>query len=203
MGGKTALEIVKQLAYPGAPTGQPQQVWVLDARPNAVHHIDKPTQEVQNVLAAVKSVQLPLASRQALYEQLAAKGFSTALQQWLGSSLLADPQHKGRLVWTFDVHGAQSMFDDYLRQDYSQLLRSPPRGVTLHILRALRSDRWDPETMGAVRQAVAATAQPAAVRGSTRYHELPDAGHWVHTDNPKGLVQLMLPSLVEAAAGAA
>lgn len=33
--------------------------------------------------------------------------------------------------------------------------------------------------MGVVRQAVAATAQPAAVRGSTRYHELPDAGHWV------------------------
>lgn len=32
---------------------------------------------IQNVLAAVKSVQLPLASRQALYEQLAAKGFST------------------------------------------------------------------------------------------------------------------------------
>lgn len=30
-----------------------------------------------------------------------------ALQQWLGSSLLADPQHKGRLVWTFDVQGAQ------------------------------------------------------------------------------------------------
>lgn len=90
---------------------------MLDARPNAVHHNDKPTQEVQvgtaagvqtdehlfdsfmrplppaqcwqptsvmrhaptlqNVLAAVKSVQLPLASRQALYEQLAAKGFST------------------------------------------------------------------------------------------------------------------------------
>lgn len=30
-----------------------------------------------------------------------------ALQQWLGSSVLADPQHKGRLVWTFDVQGAQ------------------------------------------------------------------------------------------------
>lgn len=30
-----------------------------------------------------------------------------ALQQWLGSSLVADPQHQGRLVWTFDVHGAQ------------------------------------------------------------------------------------------------
>ena len=35
--------------------------------------------------------------------------------------------------------------------------------------------------MGVVRQAVAATAQPAAVRGRTLYHELPDAGHWVST----------------------
>lgn len=33
--------------------------------------------------------------------------------------------------------------------------------------------------MAAVRQAVAATAQPAAVRGQTRYWELADAGHWV------------------------
>lgn len=124
------------------------------------------------------------------------------------------------------------------------LSRSPPRGVTLNILRALRSDRWDVDTLGVIKAAVAATAQPAAVRGRTRFHELPDAGHWVHfcsavvmlhslsscsvlcdkwqkntyllqlaepascftccslqvhTDNPKGLVQLMLPSLVDAA----
>jgi pimeloyl-ACP methyl ester carboxylesterase len=71
--------------------------------------------------------------------------------------------------------------------------------VTLHVLRALRSDRWDHDTLALLRGAVAATAQPAAVRGSTRYHELPDAGHWVHADNPRGLVQIMLPSLVEAA----
>lgn len=167
------------------------------------------------------------------------------LQQWLGSSLVPDAAHGNRLVFTFNVEGAQEMFDDYLKQDYSQLLRwghsercclpacaaaaavaaagparmplqllsacrlsppcrppccsSPPRGVTLHILRAMRSDRWDADTLGVVRGAAAATAQPAAVRGRTLYHELPDAGHWVHTDNPKGLVQLMLPSLVEAA----
>lgn len=30
-----------------------------------------------------------------------------------------------------------------------------------------------------MRQAVAATVQPAAVRGQTRYWELADAGHWV------------------------
>lgn len=119
--------------------------------------------------------------------------------------------------------------------------REPPPGVTLHVLRALRSDRWDHDTLALLRDAAAATSQPAAVRGSTHYHELPDAGHWVrlllpashalrvapaclrraglstwpgpvhltikcmpavgqvHADNPKGLVQLMLPSLVDAA----
>ena len=118
----------------------------------------------------------------------------------------------------------------------------------------------DHDTLAAVRGAVAATALPAAVRGRTRFHELPDAGHWVrgarggdeghwagcsldpkhhagqplpaldqhaamnnqptsppppppplppppcyplvrqvHTDNPRGLVSLMLPSMLEAA----
>lgn len=79
------------------------------------------------------------------------------------------------------------------------LRRSPPPNTTLNILRAMRSNRWDPDTLAAVHAAVSATKQPAAVRGRTRYHELPDAGHWVHADNPKGLVKLMLPSLAEAA----
>lgn len=53
-----------------------RQVWVLDARPTAVHVPDKPTKEVLDVLAAVKSIPLPLASRQALYQQLQQHGFS-------------------------------------------------------------------------------------------------------------------------------
>jgi pimeloyl-ACP methyl ester carboxylesterase len=133
MGGKTALEVVRQLALPNAPQmGQPKHVWVLDARPTAVHSsssggggggVDAPTQDVLNVLEAVRSVPLPLASRQALYEHLGARGLSTALQQWLGSSLTPDGQQQGGLVWTFNVEGAAQMFDDYCRLDYSQLLR--------------------------------------------------------------------------------
>ncbi|PSC76793.1 alpha beta hydrolase domain-containing 11 [Micractinium conductrix] len=197
MGGKTALEVVRQLGQAGAPVLPPKQVWVLDARPTAVHVPDAATAEVQHVLETVAALPLPFPSRQALYAQLAERGFSPALQQWLGGNLTQESA--GRYVWAFNVAGAQALFADYCKQDYAALLRAPPRGLTLNILRALRSDRWDHDTLAAVRGAVAATALPAAVRGRTRFHELPDAGHWVHTDNPRGLVSLMLPSMLEAA----
>ena len=93
---------------------------------------------------------------------------------------------------------------DYLRRDYGELLRAPPAGVTINLVRAMRSDRWDAATMQLVREAVESTAQPSSDRGTTRYWELPDAGHWLHADNPRGLVALMLPSLVaESCAGTA
>ena len=69
--------------------------------------------------------------------------------------------------------------DEWICRHRRLRCRAPPRGVTLHILRALRSDRWDHDTLALVRGAAAGTAQPAALRGQTRYHELADAGHWV------------------------
>lgn len=32
------------------------------------------------------------------------------------------------------------------------------------------------------------------VRGSTKIHLLPNAGHWVHMDNPKGLIDMIVES---------
>jgi pimeloyl-ACP methyl ester carboxylesterase len=54
---------------------------------------------------------------------------------------------------------------------------------------AERSDRWTPELRARAR------ALPPSAR--VTYHELPNAGHWVHVDNPDGLLALLrqhLPS---------
>lgn len=78
LGGKTALEVVRQLALPGAPMDQPRHVWVLDARPTAMHPpMDAATREVLHVLDTVRSIPLPLPSREALYSLLREQGFST------------------------------------------------------------------------------------------------------------------------------
>jgi hypothetical protein len=84
--------------------------------------------------------------------------------------------------------------------DYMELLHSPPPGCTIHIVRALRSDRWTPPLVGAVRDAAAATAaRPREGDGRTLLHELPDAGHWLHVDNLPGLLRLMRPYLAAEA----
>ena len=69
------------------------QVWVLDARPNSLHGApDAATREVQHVLSTVQSIQLPLASRDALHQQLKERGLSTgahlaecAADRWPGT----------------------------------------------------------------------------------------------------------------------
>lgn len=63
-----------------------------------------------------------------------------ALQQWLGSSLVPDPAHPGQLAFAFNAEGAQHMFDDYCRQDYSQLLRCGGEG---NVAGALPAWQWE------------------------------------------------------------
>jgi hypothetical protein len=59
--------------------------------------------------------------------------------QWLGSNLV--PAEGGGLVWTFDVEGARGMLESYRRTDLWEMLRHPPLGTTIHVVRALDSDR--------------------------------------------------------------
>ncbi|GAB4821722.1 hypothetical protein N2152v2_008768 [Parachlorella kessleri] len=197
MGGKVALELVKQLGGGHASLGALKQVWVLDARPGVVEASGGVLRDVERVLRAVREVPLPVPSRQWLAEHLKQKGFTPGMTQWLGSNLTYEG--KDRYTWTFNVEGAQQMFEAYCRTDYFPLLRSPPAGITINMLRAAKSDRWDPAAVQAIKDAAASSGQSAKAYGITRFVELPDAGHWVHVDNLKGLVDLVLPSVLEVA----
>lgn len=42
----------------------------------------------------------------------------------------------------------------------------------------------------------AATHAKTGNGGTLKTHVLPNAGHWVHVDNPHGLLDMMLPSFV-------
>ena len=61
-------------------------------------------------------------------------------------------------------------------------LEAPPQGLDLNFIRAERSTfRW------------AGNEQVRIISEGSRVHLLRKAGHWVHSDNPSGLADIMIP----------
>lgn len=79
-----------------------------------------------------------------------------------------------------------------------ELLARPPKGTTIHLLRAMNSDRWSDASVRELKEACRASEDAGDQAGRSVYVELQDAGHWVHVDNPKGLVRLITPTLRSA-----
>lgn len=76
---------------------------------------------------------------------------------------------------------------------YWPLLEHPPQGMEISVVRAEKSDRWDPNVVQQLESV--ASRQGDRSEGRVSLHVLPNAGHWVHVDNPKGLLEIMAPKI--------
>lgn len=65
--------------------------------------------------------------------------------------------------------------------------------MKIAIIRAENSDRWDTETVQHLESIAKQKADGS--KGSVAVHVLPNAGHWVHVDNPKGLLEILAPKI--------
>jgi len=178
-GGKVALDAARQRAARG-PLHPPLTVFVLDAPPVPGRAEDRDEHEVARVLRALVALPQPLAERQDVVGLLLARGFGAPLARWMTTNL-------GRAAdgwrWRFDLEGARRLIEDYFTLDFMGLLETPRAGLSVHLVRAERSDRWPPALVAALE------ALPAGAPG--RLHLLQDAGHWLHADNPAGLLDLL------------
>lgn len=60
-------------------------------------------------------------------------------------------------------------------------------------MRAENSDRWDPDVIQ--RLGSLANREGDGSKGKFSVHVLPKSGHWVHVDNPKGLLEIVAPRI--------
>ena len=174
-GGKVAL------AYAATRPAGLRAVFVLDATPAAIAGEPGGDDDVRRVLAALRDVPLPLPQRGDVVEALTARGLSESIGRWMTTNLR---RVDGGFVWTFDVDRAQELLRDYFAQDlWAPLETEEPGAPRIHLVRAGRSDRWSPEIV----------ARLDALHGAQagRAHLLPDAGHWLHVDDPDGLLALL------------
>ena len=156
------------------------QVFILDCPLSAVPVEAAANTEVARVLAAIAAIPEPISRRSLVQEKLLALGHPPALAGWMATNLAraADGFH-----WTFDRLGIGRLIEDYWSRDLRAAAAHPPEGVRVDLVRALESDRWT--------SAELAFLASLPEGGATRVHEMADVGHWLHTDDPEGLLRLL------------
>ena len=169
-GGKVALTWVRD-ACPGTL----QAVWSLDSPPGAGPSGggDPVSSEVGRVLAHIAELRTPIPRRSDAQAHFMTRGLSRPVAGWMATNLVAVD---GGFSWHFSPATLTELLRDYW----------PPRGVAIHLVRAVRSDRWTPSDLERL--------DALAERPGVRIHVMEDAGHWLHVDNPKGLMTLLTAS---------
>ena len=166
-GGKVALMMAAATA--------PSQVWVIDASPGR----RSPGGAAARLLRTVKRHPGPFATRAAAIARVEAEGFAAHVAQWLATNLvLGDEGYR----WRFDPDSVEQLLMDYFRCDLWDVIEAPAPASEIHVVRASWADTisdGDVERLRAARR-----------NGRVHDHHLA-GGHWLHVDNPDGLLALV------------
>jgi pimeloyl-ACP methyl ester carboxylesterase len=112
-----------------------------------------------------------------------AAGFSDNVAKWVSTNLKAargGSAAGGEFSWGFDLPSIADMYESYELKSHWPLLEAPPKGLSVHFVRAQQSSfRWQGKDAARIRKL------------GHHVHLLENAGHWVHTDNPEGLLDIM------------
>jgi pimeloyl-ACP methyl ester carboxylesterase len=177
LGGKIALLLAAQ------PPAGLEQIWVLDASPSVrpARGSNDLTRRVFDALAALPE---RVASRREFVLELGRRGVDEALGMWLAKNLVRDDRG---LRFALDLSAISELLADFDRSDLWSLLAAPRQGIRLHAVIGGRST------------SISATdrdrLQEAAKQDVIELLELPDAGHFLHVDDPEGLLRLIVAGL--------
>ena len=168
-GGKVALQCAAVPMF-----SEIEQIWALDSFPGFSAQMIK-TKTKCVPYSWLNAVPLPVAKRSEVKYFLMEQGASEMIAQWMTTNLT---RTAAGFVWRFHLDGIAEMLNDYFVQDLWHVLEFPNSQTSTHLVRALKSDRWDDEAIETLEDL-----------GEGQYHTL-DAGHWLY-DNPDGLLSML------------
>jgi esterase len=170
-GGKVALVWLRDHAR-----GDPV-TFALDSPPGAGRPVATGPTDPARIVELLRSIPTPTADRDPLRHALRAGGLPEPIVQWLLTSARRDADG---WRWSIDLDGVRELLASYVATDLWPFLATTPREV--HLVRAGRSDRWSPADL----------ARPLGPR--VTWDVVPEAGHWLHVDDPEGTLALLAPT---------
>lgn len=157
------------------------QVWLLDSTPEPYEI--RPA--ISKLVPMLRSLPMPQPSRELVARILQDNGLPQTVAQWLATNLV--PTRAG-FVWRVDFDALEALLTDYYNADLRPFVEKTRSRPTLHFVKASQSH--------VLSDAAYAFLSQQKQKGRPVFvHQLPDSGHWLHVDNPDGLLHILAQHL--------
>ena len=104
---------------------------MLDSPLGETNGVNGQSSDTDKVINEILGISLPVPTREWLYSYMTERGYSTAIQQWLGSNLVGT---RGGFKWAFDISGVPPACH--------ALLETAARRGTPHVDRTTTQRAW-------------------------------------------------------------
>lgn len=192
-GGKIALRVAQLLhaehtAGRGqvVPWSKPLHVVTLDTNP-AARTLAPTADSPLAVLDVLDALPTTFDSVAGFVAALVGRGIGQNVAMWLAKSTERTPDNRVR--FGLDTRELRSLLSDYLATDQWSVLESPPEDVWVHLVIGEHSVSYPP--------ADRVRAQTVAQRSPSVTSVTLATDHWVHTDDPTGVLRVLLGCLAQ------
>jgi esterase len=177
-GGKVAIACASRLRAVGDGV---DELWIIDAPVGPrTQPRDLTTEHVFDTLAGLPST---LASRSQFIDAVIAAGVARSVAQWLATNLVAD--EAGGWRFSLELANVRELLEDFKRVDLWPLVDAEAEaGTRVSLVLGGRSEAVFGEELE--------QANRRARLGLIEVHTIEGAGHWVHVDNPVGLLDVLV-----------
>jgi esterase len=175
LGGKVALEAARIGAIPSL-----EHVVVIDSAPGS----RQPFHASDSALAVIETIEsLPrtFSSKSTFIEALIARGQTPIVAQWLAQSVEREGDH---VRFALDFDEIRALIRDYFARDLWPVVERPPDDLRVHLVIGDRSDSYSSADRDRALR-IAASNERVTV-------DVLPAGHWVHVDDPDGLLRVLV-----------
>ena len=180
-GGKVALLHAREQARHAG--SAPRQLWIVDSSPSA----GRPGGGAWRMLGVLRRHPGPFGSRAEVVDAVESEGFSPLVANWMAINAVRTDTG---LEWRIDPDEMEAYLRDYFRTDAWDVVENPPAGTDIRFIRALHSSVLDEAATARIRRAARGTGRSVWDNGRVFLHEV-DGGHWVNTENPDALHELL------------